>query len=191
MTQLIVLSFSLFTALAIALAFYVRSKFVKFISIALIVVLANMTYFTFDGVKGWPAEENRQIKGILASVIIMNPSENDPGAIFISLYPTTPKKWYEYGYYRRAPKTYYIKYSNNRAAKFEQAKKALKEGQEVRINGIPPEHSSDKEGSGDGVVGKLISQFEKFVSTQKDTYKPEIPDIEVIKITPPEKGKSQ
>lgn len=191
MTQLIVLSFALFTAAAIAVSFYLNSKLVKFISIALIVVLANMTYFTFDGVKGWPAEENKNIKGILTAVTILNPSENDPGAIFISLYPTTPKKWYEYEYYRRAPRTFHIKYSNNRAAKFEQAKKALKEGQEVRINGIPPENSSDNDGSGEGIVGNIISQFEKFLSTQKDTYKPNVPDIEIIKITPPQKGKTQ
>ena len=192
MTQIILLSLALFVVIITAAAFYFKSSFIKFISIFLLFILANAVYFSLDGVKGWPAEEKRAVKGILAAVIISPPNSEDDGAIFISLYPTTPIKWYEYEYYRRAPKTYYIEYSNDRAAKFDKAKKALEAGQEVRINGIPSKESKDGDGQGEGMISGLVSMFEKIISTQRDTYKPEVPDIEIMKRSAaPQKGKTQ
>ena len=69
------------------------------------------------------------------------------------MFPTLPKKWYEYEYPREAPKTFYVEYSNDRAAKFEQAKKAMEEGKEVRINGIPPKNSNGSADNTDGGNG--------------------------------------
>jgi len=195
MTQTIFLLIALFTALVIAAAFYWNSRTIRVLVIALIVFLANAVYFSLDGVKGWPAEEKREVKGILASVVIVNPSDSDPGAIYISLYPTTPKKWYEYVYPRVAPKTYYVKYSNDRAASFDKAKQAIEEGREVRINGIPPENGGEGEDGNDegeessGVLGQLL---ERLLPKAGDTYKPTIPDIEISEqIVPPEKGTNQ
>ena len=195
MTQTVLLLIALFTALVIAAAFYWNSRTIKVLVIALIVFLANAVYFSLDGVKGWPAEENREVKGILASVVIVNPSDSDPGAIYISLYPTVPKKWYEYVYPRVAPKTYYVKYSNDRAASFDKAKQAIEEGREVRINGIPPENGGEGEGGNDegeessGILGQLL---ERLLPKAGDTYKPTIPDIEISEqVVPPEKGTNQ
>lgn len=195
MTQTLVLIIALATAGMIALAFY-YNNWIKFIVIALIVALANMIYFTFDGVKGWPAEEKREVKGTLATVVIINPSENSEGAIIISLFPTTPTKWYEYEYHRYAPKTYFIEYSNDRAAQFEKAKQALMEGKEVRINSIPEataEGGQEGEGSSIEVVSEIVGNFlNRLLSPQGDTYKPEIADIEIIEQAPaPQKGTNQ
>lgn len=198
MTQTLVLIIALGTAAMTALAFY-YNNWIKFIVIALVIVMANMIYFTFDGVKGWPAEENQEVKGILASVVIVNPSEQSEGAIIISLFPTTPTKWYEYKYHRYAPKTYFVEYSNDRAAQFEKAKQALIEGKEVRINGIPDatspggQEGMGEEGEGIEAISDMIGNFlEKFLPKQGDTYNPEISDIEIIEQqVPPQKGTNQ
>ena len=194
MTQTLLLMVGLFTAMTMAVSFYWNNRVMPFITIALFVILANAIYFSLDGAKGWPAEEPVEVKGVLASVIIVNPSDGDPGAIYISLYPTTPKKWYEYVYPRIAPKTFYVKYSNDRAAAFEEAKQAMEEGREVRINGIPPENATGgQNGDGEspqetiqGIIGQYLSRI---LPEQGDTYRPTIPDIEIrAPEVPPEKG---
>jgi hypothetical protein len=194
MTQYIILTFALFIAAVIAAAFYYKSIALKFLSLLFVVILANMIYFTFDGVKGWPAIEKQEVKGTLATVIIINPSEVSAGAIIISLFPSVPQKWYEYEYPNYAPKTYYLEYSNDRAAEFEKAKQAMIEGREVRINGIPPKNApGNMESDGSDSISEFISGIvEKLLPSQKDTYKPKIPDIEIMEreITP-EKGTQQ
>lgn len=193
MTQTILLIVGLFTAMTMALAFYWNNTPTRFATLAMFAFLANAIYFSLDGVKGWPAEEPKELTGVLASVVIVNPTSNDPGAIYVGLYPTIPKKWYEYEYPRIAPKTYFIKYSNDRAAKFETAKQALEEGREVRLNGIPPENSpgtgEDGEGSDEGFADMIEQIMGKILPKQGDTYRPEIPDIEIAAPqVPPEKG---
>lgn len=192
MTQTILLFIALFVAIILAASFYWNSKILKFITIAFFVLLANAIYFSLDGVKGWPSEDTRVVKGLLATVVIVNPSDRDEGAIYISIFPTTSKKWYEYDYPRYAPKTFYVKYSNDRAARFEEANRAIKEGKEVRINGIPPENSTpgESESLGDDTVSGIITGIlDRVLSPQRDTYKPKVPDIEIVTPeVPPQKG---
>ena len=193
MTQTLLLLASLGTAALIALAFYFNNVALKYLTVAALFFLANLMYFSLDGVKGWPAEEPTEVKGILASVVIVNPSSEESGGIYISLFPTLPKKWYEYEYPRTAPKTYFVEYSNDRAAEFELAKQAMEEGKEVRINGIPP-----KEGKGNGegeegeipdnTVQMILETVKKLLPKESDTYKPEVPAVEIVTpTTPPSK----
>lgn len=195
MTQLFLLMIALFVAAMIAISFYWNNKTTKFVVIALLAFLANAVYFSLDGVKGWPAEETQEIKGRLASVVIVNPSNNSEGAIYISLFVTTPHKWYEYVYPRYAPKTFFIEYSNNRAAEFEKAKQAMMEGKEVRINGIPPKSSAGGEnGEGevdDSIAGTIGNFLEKILPKQGDTYNPKVPDVEIIAPEIPQKGTNE
>lgn len=192
MTQTILLMFALFIALTTAIAFYWNNKTMKFIVIALFVVLANAVYFSLDGVKGWPANEKQEVKGVLASVVIINPSDMSEGAIIISLFPRVDTKWYEYVYPKYAPKTYYLEYSNDRAAEFEKAKQAMMEGKEVRINSIPPKNA--KGGDMEGDISESITEainniMGKIIPKQGDTYKPKVPDVEILEQqVPPEKG---
>jgi len=195
MTQMLLLMVGLFTAMTLAVTFYWNNKLTKFVTIALFVLLANAIYFSLDGVKGWPSEDTREVKGILASVVVVNPTDDSEGAIYISLFLSTPKKWYEYEYPRYAPKTFYIEYSNDRAAEFEKAKQAMEEGKEVRINGIPPK--SNGTGSGEGIVEENLAEvitniMGKILPQQGDTYKPKVPDVEIMEQkVPPEKGSQQ
>lgn len=197
MTQGILVALALQTVAMIAIAFYYNHWVAKFFVVAYLTVLANGVFFAFDGVKGWPAEEPREVKGTLASVVILNPSEKTEGAIYISVYLKDPPKWYEYDYPRIAPKTFYVRYSNSRAAQFEKAKKAMQEGQEIRINGIPP-----MEGQGEGeeyngdptdITTMFSDMFAKLMPKNKDTYQPKVPpDLEVIeRSAPPEKEKTE
>lgn len=194
MTQTLLLMTGLFTAMTMAVAFYWDNRVTKFIVIAMFVFLANTIYFSLDGVKGWPAEEPKEVKGLLASVVIVNPSSDEAGGIYISLFPTLPKKWYEYEYPRKAPKTFFVEYSNDRAAEFEQARKAMEEGKEVRINGIPPKNSKNSADNTDGgeantIVGTIENLMKKLLPKQEDTYKPEVPDVEILSPSVPrEKG---
>lgn len=192
-SQAILVAFALFTVATIAVAFYCKNIILKFFVIAFLAVLANAIYFMYEGVKGWPTDDTDVVKGILSSVVIVNPSDMGEGAIYISLFLTTPSEWYEYEYHRKAPRTFYIEYTNDRAAEFEKAKDALKEGKEVRINGVPPEQSSDGDGEGmlleEGIAGAITDFVNKFMAPQKDTYKPQVPDIEIIQNqVPPQKG---
>lgn len=194
MTQTLLLMTGLFTAMTMAVAFYWDNRITKFIVITMFVFLANTIYFSLDGVKGWPAEEPTEVKGLLASVVVVNPTSDDEGGIYISLFPTLPKKWYEYEYPREAPKTFYVEYSNDRAAEFELAKKAMEEGKEVRINGIPPKNSKGSAENTDGgeantIVGTIENLMKKLLPKQEDTYKPEVPDVEILAPSVPrEKG---
>ena len=189
MTQSLILTIALCTAGMTAIAFY-YNNWIKFFVVALVVIMANMIYFTFDGVKGWPAVEHREVKGTLASVIIINPSEMSEGAIIISLFPTDEKKWYEYEYPNYAPKTYYLEYSNDRAAEFEKAREAMMQGNEVRINGIP-ELNSDEGSEGNGTETNSIGEiFRKLLPSLNDTYKPKVPDIEIMRQDPPPEKES-
>jgi hypothetical protein len=197
MTQTILLLIGLTSVFLISVAFYWNNWIAKFAVLAFCVLMANSIYFSLDGVKGWPAEEPREVKGTLASVVILNPSEKTEGAIYISVYLKDPPKWYEYDYPRIAPKTFYVRYSNSRAAQFEKAKKAMQEGQEIRINGIPP-----MEGQGEGeeyngdpsdITTMFSEMFAKLMSKQKDTYQPKVPpDLEIVeRSAPPEKEKTE
>lgn len=193
MTQMILLIIGLTAAASMAVAFYWNNVVLKLFVLTTYAVLASAVYFSLDGVKGWPAEESRQVSGTLASVVIINPSEKGEGAIIISLFPTGTSEWYEYEYPKYAPKTFYLKYSNDRAAEFEAAKQALMDGKEVRINGIPPETSSkgtkDGEGEISTIEGIIGDYLERILPKQGDTYKPEVPDIEIISpAIPPQKG---
>lgn len=193
MTQMILLIIGLTAAASMAVAFYWNNVVFKLLVLTTYAVLASAVYFSLDSVKGWPAEEKREVRGTLASVVIINPSEKGEGAIIISLFPTGTAEWYEYEYPRYAPKTFYLKYSNDRAAQFEAAKQALIDGKEVRINGIPPETNANggQEGEGEastiqGIIGKYL---EKILPKQGDTYRPEIPDVEILTPDiPPQKG---
>jgi hypothetical protein len=192
-SQALLVAFAIFTLAIIALAFYFRNPFLKFLVVAYLAVLASAIYFTYEGVKGWPTDDTAVVKGILSSVVIVNPSDMSEGAIYISLFPTLPSEWYEYQYHRKAPRTFYIKYTNDRAAEFEKAKDALKEGKEVRINGIPPEQSVDGGEEGilleEGIAGAISDFVERLMAPQKDTYKPQVPDIEILQpAVPPQKG---
>ena len=197
MTQAILVGLSLQAVAFIALAFYTNHWFSKLLVVAYLTVIANGMYFAFDGVKGWPAEEPREVKGVIASIVIVNPSESFEGAIYVGVFLSEEKNWYEYDYPRIAPKVFYVKYSNNRAAQFEKAKKAIQEGKEVRIDGIPP-----MEGQGEGeeydgeitdmssIIGDMIA---KIMPKQEDTYEPgHRKGIEIIEqSSPPSKGTSE
>ena len=191
MTQSVIVFSALFIVAICSFLFYYNDVISKFIAVLLLVLLANGVYFMFDGVKGWPTENTREVKGMLASVTIVNPTRENEGAIYVSIFPETPPKWYEYSYHRKSPRLFYVKYSNDRAAKFEEAKQALEEGKQVRINGIPSESSSEESTeSGEASITNMITKFfDRIMPQQKDTYKPKNSEIEIFEQPlPPQKG---
>ena len=196
MTQTILLIWAFFTFGFCAIAYYFANPKLTFAAVAALAILSSGIYFSLDGAKGWPAEEPTEVKGMLASVVIVNPTKNDKGGIYIGIFLNMPKKMFDYEYPRSAPKTFYVEYSNDRAAKFEMAKKALEDGKEVRINGIPPKEGTgngkDGEEAEDGIVTSLDGALSRLLARQKDTYKPEVPDVEILApVIPPEKGNEQ
>lgn len=192
MTQTILLLIGLATIVFMAISFYWNDIITKFVVLAMFVVLANSVYFTFDSVKGWPAEEPTAVEGTLASVVILNPTDESPGAIYISVFLDKEPKWYEYHYHRRAPKTFYVAYSNNRASEFQKANDAMKEGQEVHIRGIPPMGTEGGEpGSADvangDFLGKISKKVRELLSNNGDTYTPteSEPELQIVEPSVP------
>ena len=197
MTQTLLLIIALLAVSVMAISLYWNNFHTKFASIALFIILANCVYFSLDGVKGWPAEEPREVKGTIASIVIVNPSESFEGAIYVGVFLSEENKWYEYDYPRISPKTFYVKYSNNRAAEFEKAKQAMKEGKEVHIDGIPPMESQGEGEEYDGIITDVSSMIgdliAKIMMKQEDTYEPGRPKgIEIVEPgSPPSKGTSE
>ena len=197
MTQTFLLLLGLVTVSIMAIAFYWNNWITKFVVLTFCVVLANSMYFALDGVKGWPAEEPTEVKGTVASVVILNPSSKTQGAIYIGVYLEMPIKWYQYEYPRLAPKTFFVEYSNYRAAEFEKAKKAIQDGKKVEINGIPPKNPNNNDANGDPTDGEdsIIKSITKAMTDlinpkQKDTYKPNESTLKITDLgIPPEKGK--
>jgi len=193
-TQTFLLIFALITFAFLTISLYWNNIVNKFVMLTVYCFLASAVYFALDGAKGWPAEEPTEIKGQLITVVIVNPSQSDPGGIYIGVFETDPKNWWQYSYPRYAPKTYFVRYSNNRAAEFEKANQALKEGRQVKIDGLPP-----MEGSGEGEpydgealdISQMISNMiNKLMSKQDDTYTPTTPkNLEIVEEgSPPSKG---
>lgn len=195
MTQAILVFVALQIFILLSFTLYYNNRLSKFIVVLLLAVFANSVYFMFDGVKGWPTEDTSKVKGILSSVAIVNPTGTQEGAIYITVFPSKLPEWYEYVYHRESPRLFYVKYSNDRAAKFEEAKEAMEEGKEVRINGIPAETSSEGSDGQEGdntITGMIDKLLDKIMSNQKDTYKPESSEIEIMEQTvPPNKGSNQ
>ena len=197
MTQTLLLISALLAVSVMAISLYWNNFHTKFASIALFIILANCVYFSLDGVKGWPAEEPREVKGTIASIVIVNPSESFEGAIYVGVFLSEENEWYEYDYPRISPKTFYVKYSNNRAAEFEKAKQAMKEGKEVRIDGIPPMEGQGEGEEYDGIITDISSMIgnliAKIMMKQEDTYEPGRPKgIEIVEPgSPPSKGTSE
>ena len=197
MTQTLLLIIALLAVSVMAISLYWNNFHTKFASIALFIILANCVYFSLDGVKGWPAEEPREVKGTIASIVIVNPSESFEGAIYVGVFLSEENEWYEYDYPRISPKTFYVKYSNNRAAEFEKAKQAMKEGKEVHIDGIPPMEGQGEGEEYDGIITDISSiigdMIAKIMMKQEDTYEPGRPKgIEIVEPgSPPSKGTSE
>ena len=87
MTQSVIVFSALFIVAICSFLFYYNNVISKFIAVLLLVLLANGVYFMFDGVKGWPTENTREVKGMLASVTIVNPTRENEGAIYVSTFP--------------------------------------------------------------------------------------------------------
>lgn len=196
MSALFLLMLSGLAALVTVIALYFNKIILKFLAVAMIIAAANAVYFSLDFVKGWPTEQDEFAKGILASVVIVNPSSEDEGGIYVGIFIEQSESWMAYKYPRYAPKTFYVKYSNDRAAAFEKAAEALKEGKEVRINGIPAESggSGEEAAIDEAAIGAIVQQMiSDLISKAGDTYKPETPnDIEIVEPkAPPQKGTQQ
>ena len=88
MTENILLFIALTAFVVLGLALYRNNIAMKFAVLTVYAVLTSSVYFALDGVKGWPAKEQQEVKGILATVVIINPSDKGEGGIIISLFLT-------------------------------------------------------------------------------------------------------
>jgi hypothetical protein len=183
MIQLILLSVAVVFFFILAVTYFWNNVPLKFASLVLAVVLANGVYFSLDRLAGWPVEA-KQVKGIVASITMVNPTETEEGGIYISVFSSLPVGWYEYLYPRKAPRLYYLEYSNYRATQFEKAKEQMKEGMRIRINGIPPKDDPKEtrqgEGNSDADGQSLFNDLTDkiFGDQNQDTYLPEVPNLE-------------
>jgi hypothetical protein len=183
MIQLILLSIAVAFFFILAVTYFWNNLPLKFASLVFAVVLANGVYFSLDRMAGWPVEA-KQVKGIVASITMVNPTDTEEGGIYISVFSTLPTAWYEYVYPRKAPRMYYLEYSNYRATQFERAKEQMKEGMRIRINGIPPKDDPKETRQGEGnsdadgqsMFNDLTDKI--FGDQNEDTYLPEVPNLE-------------
>lgn len=183
MIQLILLSVAVAFFFILAVTYFWNNLPLKFASLVFAIVLANGVYFSLDRMAGWPVDA-KDIKGTIASITMVNPTETDEGGIYIAVFSTLPLEWYEYIYPRKAPRLYFLEYSNYRAQEFERAKEQMKEGMRIRINGIPPIDDPKQKSAGDGnsdTDGKSLFNdlTEKMFGEQnQDTYQPDVPNLE-------------
>lgn len=89
MIQLILLSIALAFFFVLAVTYFWNNLPLKFASLIFAIVLANGVYFSLDRLAGWPLEA-KEIKGTIASITLVNPTDTDDGGIYIAVFSTLP-----------------------------------------------------------------------------------------------------
>lgn len=129
--------------------YYNRVFWFKLAAVTLLFIIANMIYFSFDSIKGWPSSE-RITKGELIFVSIIEPNETYPGAIYVYVkVDANESHWYDkfvnYIYWdNNAPRSYYLPYTKQTSKEMREATEAMKKGYIVEITG----ESADTQGNG-------------------------------------------
>ena len=137
-------------AVSFAIMLYYNKVFwFKLSTVTLLFAMANMIYFSFDSMKGWPSDQ-KIAKGELIFVHIVEPTETYKGAIYVYVREEmTEREWYDkyisYFYWDgNAPRSYFIPYTKRTSKEMREAKDAMEKGYIVEITG----ESAETQGNG-------------------------------------------
>lgn len=144
-----------FFSIVYAIQLYFNKSFtLKIFVITIFFMLSSVLYFSFETYKGWPTEQ-KPTNGILTGAIVIEPNENDPGAIYLwvvseqkesgiidSIITYRPKS-------AVTPRAYQLPYTKNFANSVQNAIEQMKNGFTVEISNID-EKNTGTEGNGDG-----------------------------------------
>lgn len=168
-----------FSLLYVLQMFFNKNLFLKLIVITYLFITSSAIFFSFETYKGWPSG-NRIEKAILINVQISEPSDNNPGAIYLWVYDepkpaTVFSKIFGYTPLAAEPRSYVIPYSKNTKQKFEEAMKQIEMGMTVELSGSEPKQEAETQGEGN-------------VAGQEGTSEKEVTDYDVpsLKIIPPD-----
>lgn len=144
-----IIAASIAFAFTFALMLYHNKMFwFKPAAVTLLFIIANMVYFSFDSIKGWPTSE-KITKGYLVFATIVEPSGSYPGAIYLYVdVDESDLHWYDkfvnYVYWDdNAPRSFYLPYSEKTSKDMRQATEAMKNGYIVEITGDSAEAQGD------------------------------------------------
>lgn len=157
MTGYIVFAAILFAISFSLMIYFSRVLTFKLITVAVLFVISNLIYFSFDSIKGWPATEHLPKKGQLIWGVVQEPTDTDPGAIYLwVVYDETETGWLQhivtYKPEVQSPRAFKIKYSKKTASQLQKAKEAMEQGFGVELD--PSEgQTGDGEASGNAKAG--------------------------------------
>lgn len=167
MTEYIVTAAILFAISFSLMIFYSKKLLWKLTTVATMFLLANLIYFTFDTLKGWPTVEHLPRKGQLIWAIVNEPKENDPGSIYLWVVYDTHSdehwfsKYFTYQPDASSPRSFSLPYSKQSAQKVDEAQQALQEGFTVEFesdgNSLldPVSNNADAKNSGESAGGEM------------------------------------
>lgn len=138
MTAYIVFAAILFAISFSLMIYFSRMLVFKLTTVAVLFVISNLIYFGFDSIKGWPADENLPKKGQLIWGVVQEPTDDDPGAIYLwIIYDEKDTEWYQkivnYKPETQSPRAFKIKYSKKTATQLQKAKEAMEQGFGVEL----------------------------------------------------------
>lgn len=150
-------SYIVFAAILFAISFSLMIYFprllpLKLSTVAILFAIANLIYFGFDSIKGWPATDHLPKKGQLIWGTVQEPNEDNPGAIYLWIISDQEElSWYQkivtYDPQEPAPRAYKIKYNKKTASRLQEAKQAMEQGFSVELN---PSEGETGEGEATG-----------------------------------------
>lgn len=132
-TFALVVYFGLFATFASYMLFKADvSNLQKILLPALLFISIAWAYLAIAHEKGYPTPVNVP-DGDIAAIEIVNPTDDDEGGIFLWVYPETDDEGWKLDTFlfpntNKRPKAYMLKWTEERAKKYEQMKQAQKEG---------------------------------------------------------------
>jgi len=130
----------LLLAALIAIQFYfAKSMILKIVAITFFLLTFSSLFFTTESYKGWYSSEGR-IYGYLLSAQVYEPTDIDPGAIYLWVVnKDVEKTWVEQlltyiPEKKFSPRSYFLPYTEDDAAATSDAKQRIKDGMIVTVD---------------------------------------------------------
>jgi hypothetical protein len=178
----ILLIFSI--GIALQMYFY-RSFLLKILVITMLFSISSFAYFSLDGYKGWPTEEQID-EGYLIAVKVEEPSGTFQGAIYFWATPDKKEKTFLENLFsyneEYSPRAYRLPYKESTASEFLSANEKIKQGFIVKIQGMrsPGTNQGKGKSQGEGLEGNGKSENEGQNGNLGDAEFYNVPSLKIV-----------
>lgn len=170
----LVIGLLLVSCLYVLQLYFNKNIWLKIFVVTSFFIVSSLTYFSFESYKGWPTTQ-RVASGYLVDVQIVTPSQGSAGGIYMWIVDepraqTLIESFITYRFeHQPAPRSYYIPYSKQADKAMSAAKKKIKDGFVVKI-----------EGDGESVEGAIGNRTGKKGGNSGDAENYNVPNLQII-----------